>query len=77
MTLQDLLPLLEASGYAGSLKINPDKNFSENGLDSLDVFSWIAAIEEKYEVSVSDEEFTTIKNPQDLVEFVQSNLHST
>ena len=75
MTLQDLLPLLESSGYAGSLEINPDKTFSENAIDSLDVFSWLAAIEEMYGVSVSDEEFTAIKSPQDLVEFIQSRLH--
>jgi acyl carrier protein len=75
MTLQDLLSLLKSSGYGGSLDIMADKTFAENGLDSLDVFAWLAAIEEKYGVSVGDEEFSAINSPEDLVVFVKSRLH--
>jgi acyl carrier protein len=74
MTLQDLLPMLESSGYAGSLEIDPTKTFSDNNIDSLDVFSWLATIEEKHGVSVSDEEFVAIKTPQDLVDFISSRI---
>lgn len=74
MNLQDLLPLLESSGYAGNLNLDPAKTFSENGIDSLDVFSWLAAIEEKYGVSVSDEEFPLVQTPSDLVEFINNKI---
>ena len=74
INLQDLLPLLESSGYSGNLSLNSEKTFSENSIDSLDVFSWLAAIEEKYGVSVSDEEFPLIKTPADLVNFIMIKL---
>ena len=77
MNIQDILPLLEDSGFAGSLDLDASKTFSENGIDSLDVFSWLAAIEEKYGVSVDDEEFPMIKTPNDLLEFVSNKLSST
>lgn len=77
MNIQDILPILEDSGYAGSLDLDASKTFSENGIDSLDVFSWLAAIEEKYGVSIGDEEFPMIKTPNDLVKFINNKLSST
>ena len=74
MNLQDLLPLLEGSGYAGNLNLDPAKTFSQNNIDSLDVFSWLAAIEEKHGVSVSDDEFPLIRTPDDLVEFINKKI---
>lgn len=77
MNLQDLLPLLEDSGYAGNLDLDPVKTFAENGIDSLDTFSWLAAIEEKFGVSVDDDEFPLIKTPSDLVNFINEKMTSS
>ena len=77
MNIKDIISLLEDSGYAGNLDLDPSRSFSENGIDSLDVFSWLAVIEEKYGISVDDEEFSKIKTPADLLEFVNNKLSST
>ena len=47
---------LQKSGSSFDSKLDSQKTFVNNGVDSLDVFSMLSTIEEDYGVSVTDDE---------------------
>ena len=63
---------------AGLLKIEL-KNIDENslldsyGMDSLDYTEVVLAIEEKYGVVISDDDYTRIKTIRDIADYVNEN----
>lgn len=76
MNYKVLFEYLTIAGFEGDLDIDPEKTFYENNIDSLDVYSWLATVEEKTGVSISDEEFALINSPKDLLDFIVKNQKS-
>lgn len=56
--------------------LTPDTLFEENlGADSLDIVELSMALEEEFEIGeMGDEDLSSIKNIQDLVNLIQSRL---
>lgn len=74
--IKDLILALETSGFAGDLNIDGDKSFTDNNIDSLDVFSMLSEIEEKYNVTIDDDEFPNFNTPHELISLINTKLSS-
>ena len=48
-------------------KFNPDLSFKENGIDSLDIFTILLAIEERLNIKFSENETIQIKSARDIL----------
>ena len=75
MEIHDLIRLLEKSGYSGNLEINPLRTFSDNGIDSLDLFALLSVLDEEYNVSIEDDELSLIRTPGELLEFANKKIN--
>ena len=55
----------------------PEKSFNELEIDSLDVYSIILKIEEKYKIKIKDKELDKIKSPKSLYSYLnKKNIHN-
>ncbi|STY31204.1 Acyl carrier protein [Legionella wadsworthii] len=55
-------------------KIEEDLSFSEAGLDSLDAFTLLMKVEEKYGFSIPEKDVNQIKTFKDLIEYSNNKL---
>ena len=54
--------------------VTPDASFIEDlGADSLDIVELVMALEEEYDVEISDEEAEKIRTVQDVVNYIESH----
>ncbi len=66
-----LLALLQKSGSDVEPALEDfDKQFSEIGLDSLDVYNFLSEIEVELGKKVSDEDFQTLNSLNDVMAFL-------
>ena len=55
-------------------EISPEASFIEDlGADSLDIVELVMALEEEYEMEISDEDAENIKMVQDIIEYIESH----
>jgi acyl carrier protein len=57
-------------------EISPDATFDDLGLDSLDSVTLIMAIEEAFDVQISDQDAGKLSTLQDLVDYIQKHAKS-
>lgn len=54
-------------------EVSPSKTFRELNADSLDVVELVMAIEEEFDLEISDEEVENIRSVEDAVNYIQEN----
>lgn len=56
-------------------EVTPSASFIEDlGADSLDIVELIMALEEEYNLEISDEEAEKIRTVQDVIDYIESHL---
>ncbi len=54
--------------------VTPEASFLEDlGADSLDIVELVMALEEEYELEISDEDAESIKTVQDVVSYIEGH----
>ncbi len=54
-------------------EITPTTAFKEDlGADSLDIFEFVMALEEEYNIEIPSEDLVSIKTVQDIVDYLKS-----
>ncbi|WP_440633356.1 acyl carrier protein [Candidatus Pelagibacter sp. HIMB1485] len=56
-----------------SKKINFEKNFMENNLDSLDLITAISVIEDEYKIEIKEKDLKKINNFKTLYAFIKKH----
>ncbi len=57
ITIDDLLTIIKVTGVVDRVdNIKTSESFKDNGIDSLDVYTILLAIEEKYNLKFTDEQ---------------------
>ncbi len=55
-------------------EVTPAASFIEDlGADSLDIVELVMALEEEYEMEISDEDAEKIKTVQDVIQYIESH----
>jgi len=54
-------------------KIDLDKNFVQNNLDSLDIITIISLIEDEFKIHISEQKIKKIKNFSDLSRLIKNS----
>ena len=58
----------------GEDEVSPNASFIEDlGADSLDIVELVMALEEEYDLEISDEEAEKIRTVQDVVTYIESH----
>ena len=73
VSTEEIVNIIKKLDLPGDLSsFDPDKTFEDNGIDSLDTFTVLLAIEEQLNVKLSEEESDNIHSAADIVKILNS-----
>lgn len=73
VTVEKIVEIIAESGGIKDVQtFNPEKSFKENGVDSLDVYTILLAVEEKLGVNFTDDETDRIRSVADVAKLLNS-----
>jgi acyl carrier protein len=73
MILNKVKEIIAEQLNIGESEIKEDTSFEDDlGADSLDIFQIIMALEEEFELEISNEEAEKISTVQDVVEYIKN-----
>lgn len=73
VTIDKILEVVASAGVVENMdKFDPIKSFQDNGVDSLDVFTILLAIEEKLGVKFSEDELDNANSVTKLKDLINS-----
>ncbi len=65
---------VETFSLSRDTQIEPDTSYADLGLDSLDAYELLMAVEEKFDITLPEENLENISTLQDMVDLVMENL---
>ncbi len=72
----DLLEMLNDCTDGRITEVNPnDVLTSDLGLNSFELFEMICLVEEKYEISIADQDFPNLITVKDVVQYLEAKLN--
>lgn len=76
-TVENIKEIIVEADVLGNVEeMQGDVALSEQGIDSLDVVNVYLLIEEKFEISIPDEDLDQVKTIDDIVIYVNNKLES-
>lgn len=76
-TVENVKEIIVEADVLGDIEeMKSDVALSEQGIDSLDVVNVYLLVEEKFEVSIPDEDLSQVKTIDGIVKYVNSKLES-
>ncbi|SBS92101.1 acyl carrier protein, putative (ACP) [Plasmodium malariae] len=73
-TFDDIKQIISKQLSVEEDKIQTDSNFTKDlGADSLDLVELIMALEEKFSITISDQDALKINTVQDAIDFIEKN----
>lgn len=74
MTLEDVIATIAETGVKPDMEnFNAERSFEENGIDSLDTYTVLLALEEKTGVALEEVDLEKIKTASALHQYVAAN----
>lgn len=74
ITIEQILEIISSSDVVEDMSnFDPAKTFKENGVDSLDVFTVLLAVEERFEVKFTESESDAIRTAMDILNTLNSH----
>jgi len=55
-------------------KLSPDTTFEDIDADSLDIVELVMALEEEFDMEISDQEIENIKSVGDVIKYIESKV---
>lgn len=55
-------------------KLSPETTFEDIDADSLDIVELVMALEEEFDMEISDQEIENIKSVGDIIKFIESKV---
>lgn len=75
MKLENVLNVIEKTNVVPNFSnFNPGSSFEENGVDSLDTYTIILALEEEFGVGLEDEELENIDTAEKVFAYISSRI---
>lgn len=73
VTVEKIVEIIAGSGGIKNIEaFDPEKSFKDNGVDSLDVYTILLAVEEGLGVAFTDEETDRIRSVADVAKILSS-----
>lgn len=74
MTLDDIIKVIENTKVVPNFsEFNPDAPLADNGVDSLDTYTIILALEEEFAVGLDDVEIEEIDSAAKIYNYIKSH----
>lgn len=75
MKLEDVLRVIKNTNVVPKFdNFNPAASFEENGVDSLDTYTIILALEEEFGVGLEDEELENIDSAEKVFAYIANRI---
>ncbi len=78
MSIQDKVKKIVAEQLEVDIeKLTVETTFEEIDADSLDIVELVMALEEEFDLEISDQEIENIKSVGDVIRYIESKVSST